>query len=149
MAADTGAHVVEVERRIAAPPDEVFGYLTDPRKYVRWKGLEAQLDPRPGGRYRVQMTEDSAVAGSFVAVEPPTRVVFTWGWEGNDELPPGTSTVEITLTEDGDGTLLKLRHSGLPDAASADLHRTGWVHFGDRLTTVAGGGDPGPDPVVR
>jgi uncharacterized protein YndB with AHSA1/START domain len=149
MTAEPGEHVVEVERRIAAAPDEVFDFLTDPLKYVRWKGIEAELDPRPGGRYRVRMTKDSAVAGTYVAVERPTRVVFTWGWEGNDELPPGTSTVEITLSEDGDGTLVRLRHSGLPDAASSDLHRAGWVHLVDRLVVAGGGGDPGPDLVVR
>jgi uncharacterized protein YndB with AHSA1/START domain len=91
------------------------------------------------------MTEDSAVAGTYLVVEPPTRVVFTWGWEENEELPPGASTVEITLAEDGDGTLVRLRHSGLPDAASSDLHRAGWIHFADRLSVAAAGGDPGPD----
>lgn len=149
MAAEPSEHVIEVERRLSAAPDEVFGFFVDPAKYVRWKGIEAQLDPRPGGRYRVRMTEDSAVAGTYLAVEPPTRVVFTWGWEGNEELPPGASTVEITLVEDGDGTLLRLRHSGLPDAASSDLHRSGWEHFADRLVVAAGGGDPGPDHVLR
>lgn len=148
MAAEPSEHVVEVERRIAAAPSDVFDFLVDPVKYVRWKGIEAQLDPRPGGRYRVQMTADSAVAGTYVAVDPPSRVVFTWGWEDDEAVPPGSTTVEITLAADGDGTLVRLRHSGLPNAAASDLHRSGWEHFGDRLAVAGAGGDPGPDPLV-
>ena len=125
--------VVEVERRIGAPPEEVFAFFTDPVRYIRWQGMSAELDPTPGGLYRVQMTADSAVRGSYVEVDPPVRVVFTWGWEGNPELPPGSSTVEITLRNDGGETVLHLRHSGLPDEQSAAMHNEGWLFFTERL----------------
>lgn len=131
--------VVEVQRRISASREEVFAYLTDPERYTRWQGLEAELDPTPGGIYRVRMTEDSTVRGSYVEVDPPTRVVFTWGWEGNVDLPPGSSTVEITLHADGEETVLHLRHSGLPDEQSRAMHEEGWRSFIDRLAGVAGG----------
>ena len=124
---------VDVERRIAATPGEVFTYLTDPEKYTRWKGEQAELDPRPGGLYRVRMGPDAVALGEYVEVEPPTRVVFTWGWEGSGDVPPGSTTVEITLREDGDGTLLRLRHTGFPSDADADLHREGWEMYVSRL----------------
>jgi uncharacterized protein YndB with AHSA1/START domain len=135
--------IVDVERRIAATPDEVFTYLTDPEKYTRWKGERAELDPRPGGLYRVRMGPDAVALGEYVEVEPPSRVVFTWGWEGSADVPPGSTTVEITLREDGDGTLLRLRHTGFPSGADADLHREGWEMYVDRLATVAAEDDPG------
>jgi uncharacterized protein YndB with AHSA1/START domain len=133
---------VEVERRIPAPPDDVFDYLTDPVKYTRWKGSEAELDPRPGGVYRVRMGPDSVAAGEYLEVEPPRRVVFTWGWEGSADVPPGSTTVEITLSEDGDGTLLRLRHSGFPADRDAELHREGWEDYLGRLEQVAGAPQP-------
>jgi uncharacterized protein YndB with AHSA1/START domain len=54
----------------------------------------------PGGRYSVEVSEDSTVTGQYVEVDPPRRIVFTWGWEGSEEVPPGSSTVEVTREED-------------------------------------------------
>jgi uncharacterized protein YndB with AHSA1/START domain len=133
-----------MERRIAATPAEVFTYLTDAAKYTRWKGTEAELEPRPGGLYRVRMGPDAVALGEYVELDPPTKVVFTWGWEGSDEVPPGSTTVEITLTQDGDGTILHLRHTGFPTDADASLHREGWEMYVGRLEIVAVGGDPDP-----
>src|SRR5438552_3439431 len=95
------------EVRVAAKPETIFALLTDPAKYIRWKGKVAELDARPGGVYRVQFNSRDIARGSYVEVIPYRRVVFTWGWEGGKEgsspVPPGSSTVEITLTPDGDG----------------------------------------------
>jgi uncharacterized protein YndB with AHSA1/START domain len=74
--------------RIAARPETVFAFLTDPDKVTRWKGTAAELDPRPGGIYRVSGMGGSTALGEFVAVEPPTRVVFTWGWVGERRFRP-------------------------------------------------------------
>jgi uncharacterized protein YndB with AHSA1/START domain len=136
---------VTSEVRIDAPPDAVFPFLTDPEKMVRWKGVEATLEPSPGGRYIVNVTGRNRAVGEYVEVDPPRRVVFTWGWEGDEQLPPGSSMVEIELIPDGDGTIVRLTHSGLPEGADAG-QLEGWEHFLPRLATVASGGDPGPDP---
>jgi uncharacterized protein YndB with AHSA1/START domain/DNA-binding transcriptional ArsR family regulator len=143
----TDALVREV--RIDARPDIVFAHLTDPQRMVRWMGVSADLDPKPGGVYDVRINSVYDARGEFVAVEPNSRVVFTWGWVGNDGVPPGSSTVEFTLEPDGDGTLLRLRHSGLPDAASVASHDDGWQHYMARLATASAGGDPGPDPMAK
>ena len=140
--------VVEREVRIAARPETIFGFFTDPVRMLRWKGIEAELDPRPGGTYRVQINAQAIARGQYVAVEPHRRVVFTWGWEGEGQpVPPGSSTVEVTLTPDGDETVLRLTHRGLP-AELRDVHGHGWDHFLSRLATAAAGGDPGPDPMA-
>ena len=81
----------------------------------------------------------------FVEVVPDRLVRFTWGWSGHPSVPPGSTTVEIELEIDGDGTLLTLTHSGLPPDERA-IHRTGWDHYVPRLAEVAEGGDPGVDP---
>ena len=61
------ATVVEREVRIAARPETVFEFFTDPEKMVLWKGRQASLDPRPGGIYRVEMG-DQIVARTMMTV---------------------------------------------------------------------------------
>ena len=149
MSAEPEAHVVEMEFRLDAPPEDVFPFLVDPERYVEWQGVRAELDPRPGGVYRVWMDADTVASGEYVAIDVPERVVFTWGWEGNEQIPPGSTTVELALRADGDRTVLTLRHSGLPDEEAAIMHREGWMSFGERLGVVIGGGDPGPMPMQQ
>ena len=86
--------------RIAAPPEVVFPYFTDPELVVTWIAEKAELDPRPGGVFALDVDGGQA-RGSFVEVDPPRRVVFTWGIPGDDELPPGSSTVEVVLVAEG------------------------------------------------
>jgi uncharacterized protein YndB with AHSA1/START domain len=131
---------------IAAPPDEVFPYFTDPEKMIVWKAVEASLDPRPGGVFRIDVTGHDAARGEYVEIDPPHRVVFTFGWEApGSPVPPGSTTVEITLLPDGDGTRVRLVHSGVPDETRAGSAE-GWDHYLSRLVIAAEGGVPGPDP---
>jgi len=135
-------NTVELQVRLNAPPQEVFPYLTEPERYIRWQGVKAELDPRPGGVYRVWMDANMVASGTYVEIEPARRVVFTWGWEGNERVPPGSTTVELTLEADGDGTVLSLRHTGLPNGEAAAMHEDGWRHFTARLALVARRADP-------
>jgi uncharacterized protein YndB with AHSA1/START domain len=137
---------VIVRRSIKARPVTVFSFFTDRDRWLSWQGLAAEIDPRPGGVFRMNVRGDGWASGWFTVVEPPHRVAFTWGWEGDGSpVPPGSSTVEVTLRPDGDdGTLLTLVHTGLPFLA-LDLHRDGWNHYLARLVVRAAGGDPGPD----
>ena len=130
--------------RIEASPEAVFPYLTDADLVVRWMGEWCALQAEPGGEFAVDVT-GVPVRGRYVEVEPPHRVVFTWGAAGNDTFPPGSSTVEITLRPDGDATVLDLIHRDLPPEEQRD-HAIGWSHFLSRLVVAASGGDPGADP---
>lgn len=143
---DLSIGAVERELRINARPETIFEFLVDPTQMIRWMGVRATLDPRPGGIYHVDITDRHSASGTYLEVVPHTRVVFSWGWEGEEsELPPGASTVEITLHPDGSETILRFRHYGLsPDQQKG--HGEGWDHFLPRLETVAEGRDPGPDP---
>jgi uncharacterized protein YndB with AHSA1/START domain len=133
------------EVRIDASPETVFGFLVDPEKMVRWMGMAVDADATPGGRYDVAVTPTFHAVGEFRSIDAPRSVSFTWGYDGGP-LPPGSSLVTITLTPEGDGTLVKLEHSGLPDEAQVRGHTEGWVHYLERLSIVASGGDPGVDP---
>jgi uncharacterized protein YndB with AHSA1/START domain len=156
MTAITG-DAVELERYIAAPPEVVYAYFTDPDRYRQWQGRDAELDPRPGGRFRITMSGQTrtVVWGEFVEVEPPRRLVMTWGWEPQDWFPdgmriePGSTTVEVTFIPEGEGTRLRLRHGDLPTEAACDFHVWGWNLTLDRLVLAAEGRDPGPDPFAE
>ena len=63
-------------------------------------------------------------------------------------VPPGSTTVEITLELDGDATLVRLVHRDLPED-SRGPHAHGWETYLGRLAIRANGGDPGPDPNAR
>ena len=143
------ATVVEREIRIAARPETVFDFFVDPQKMMRWKGRRAELDARPGGIYRVEISDRDIARGEYVEIDAPSRVVFTWGWEGRETgehaVPPGSSRVEVELSPDGDGTLVRLRHLDLP-AEAREIHGQGWDLYLGRLAKVAAGKDPGPDP---
>jgi len=117
--------------RVEARPDEVFPYLTDARLMVCWMGDWADLAAEPGGAFAVNI-EGTPVRGEYRVVEPPTRVVMTWGVPGSDVIPAGSSTVEITLAPDGDGTVVQLVHRDLPPDEVAK-HGVGWDHYLPRL----------------
>lgn len=140
----TSINTIEREVRIAARPETIFPFLTDATKIVQWLGRRAEVDPHPGGIVRIDYNGFDIMRGSFVEVTPYSRVVFTWGWETlGDGVQPGESTVEFTLTPDGDGTVLHLLHSGLGAAETAS-HGAGWDYF---LAQLAEGATGKPAPV--
>jgi uncharacterized protein YndB with AHSA1/START domain len=139
-------NAVVSEIYIAAPPEVVFPYFVDPEKMQRWFGSRVQLEPQPGGRYAADINAQARARGAFLEVVPPARVVFSFGWEDDPSNPPGSTTVEVTLAHDGDGTHVRLVHRGLLTPETREQHRHGWVHYLARLSLAASGSDPGPDP---
>jgi uncharacterized protein YndB with AHSA1/START domain len=132
---------------LPAPVEEVFRHLTDPAAMVCWMGQHANLEPVPGGAFEVDIN-GVPVRGRYLEVDPPRRVLVSWGVTGNLDLPPGATQVEFTLTRTVDGTRLRVVHRGLPPQ-QASMHATGWQHFLDRLASAARGVDPGPDPWLQ
>ena len=130
---------------VDASPATIFPFLTDPALHLQWMGTEAELDPQAGGGYRVLVRGRHPGVGEFMEVVPDTKVVFTFGWDELDHpIPAGSTEVEITLIPDGDKTMVRLVHRGLPDDAVSD-HTSGWGHYLDRLAVAASGGYAGPD----
>jgi len=140
--------VVRRETHIAAPPATVFAFLTDPEKIMSWMGAEATTEAHPGGLYLVKGfggDRARAARGAFREVVPVHRLAYSFGWEGSEEVPPGSSLVEIDLIDRDGGTLLRMTHSGLPNAAQCARHDEGWAHYLGRLGIAATGRVPGID----
>jgi uncharacterized protein YndB with AHSA1/START domain len=138
--------VVRRETHIASPPATVFAFLTDPEKILSWMGAEATTEPHPGGLYLVKgIGGGNAARGEFREVVPVHRLAYSFGWEGNEAVPPGSSLIEIDLIDQDGGTLLRFTQSGLPDATQCANHDRGWRHYVGRLAIAAAGGNPGVD----
>jgi len=148
MDAATDTTVYERTLAIDASPETVWEFLVDPEKLMRWKGINADLETQPGGIFRCEVIPGHIARGEYVEIDKPNKLVFTWGWDGSEDVPPGSSTIEIELASDGDGTSLRFVHKDLPNAEAIASHAHGWDHYLPRLETAAGGGDPGDDPWV-
>jgi len=140
MTAEVRTEPIVHERQIDASPETVFAFFTDPEKLTRWLAVEATLDPRPGGVcHQIHIGSDGtrySMRGEFVEVSPPSRVVFTWGFDNDTmEARPGASTVEVTLEPRDAGTWLKLVHRDLPESERGD-HDAGWGTMLDRLAAA-------------
>lgn len=125
------------EVTIDASPEVVYRHLTEREGLLRWMAVEATVEAVPGGKLSWTHENGARMIGSFVELEPPTRVVFRYGWEGDRMgVPPASTTVEVTLRSDAGSTRLTLVHRDLPTEVSAD-HRAGWEHFLGRLAELA------------
>lgn len=118
---------VRLEIRINASPKMVFTLLTDPAHMRIWLAEFVDADARPGGVFRISGPVGVSIEGTYLEVLPDRKVVFTWG--GVEGVKPGQSTVEFLLEQDGNGTLVRLRHYRLPQGAT-ESHRRGWMESG-------------------
>jgi uncharacterized protein (TIGR03086 family) len=125
-------------------PDETFALLTEPDRLRRWQAVTARIDVRAGGDYRFTIVPGHSAAGKVKEVEPGRRLVLSWGWEDADDLPPGASTITITLEPTDGGTSVRLVHEGLT-AEQLEGHAAGWNHYLERLVIAARSGDAGAD----
>ena len=134
---------------VPAAARQVFDMFVDPAQLVRWIGISADLQPRPGGRFRFEIAAGQFCEGQYVVVDRPRRLVFTWGWtDPGFGLPPGSSRVEVTLTErdaEPGQTRIRLVHSNLAGDLGL-LHDDGWTRFFARLQGLLADGDPGDYP---
>ena len=128
---------------IDAPPEIVREFFLRSEKMTEWAGVGAELDPVPGGIYRLDMGEAGVITGRFVEVSERRIVQAIDGPDG----APG-SRIEITLAEEVGGCRVTVLHDGLPEP----FHRLagrGWDHHLARLSVVATGGKVPPDPLCR
>jgi uncharacterized protein YndB with AHSA1/START domain len=131
-----------LKRRLKATPGQVFSAWTDPEKIIRWFGpsdavqgsVRAKADVRTGGRYQMNFEtadgERHQVGGVYREVVPNSRLVFSWAWHST---PERESLVTVTMTKDGDGTMLTLHHEQFFDDKARDGHQRGWTGTLEKL----------------
>ncbi|MGY3619545.1 SRPBCC family protein [Bradyrhizobium sp. USDA 10063] len=129
-------------RRFRARPEKIYAAWTQAENLVQWFGpanvkpgsVQAELDVRGGGRYRISFTANDGeyheVGGVYREVVPNERLVFTWAWHST---PERESLVTVSLRPDGAGTLLTFHHEQFFDETALDNHERGWTELFAKL----------------
>jgi uncharacterized protein YndB with AHSA1/START domain len=145
---------VHVTRELRAARDEVFRTWTEPDLFKRWftppgnASVTAELDVRPGGKYRITLQRTqlvpgvSYIVGSYLEVDPPERLVFTFGWEepppveGLGDLETLDSRVTVRFRDLGGSTEISITHERLASTELQTFHRWGWETTLDQLARI-------------
>ncbi len=134
MSVTSDQDTIVSEIQIAAKPERVFQALVDPEQVVQWWGqtgvyrcTQFNADLRVGGKWRsFGVGPDGGhfeVTGEYLDIDPPRLLVHTWvaSWTGQVK-----TTVRWELTPTGQGTLVRIRHSGLAAHPEVSKSYRGW-----------------------
>lgn len=133
---------LHLERVLVVPRDRVFAAFVDADQLQRWWGpagftvSHVEFDPMEGGDFRIAMQPPEGnvfhIRGTFRAVEPPRRLVFTFIYEEPD---PDDQETLVTLTFDSKdpGTRVTLEQGPFKTGPRLELHREGWTDTLERL----------------
>jgi uncharacterized protein YndB with AHSA1/START domain len=132
---------LRIERTFQAPAEAVFDAWTSEEVIRRWwqaehhwETSEAEVDLRVGGVVRVVMRDPVKDAeygggGLYTEIEPPSRLAFTWTWDGDTRR----TLIELEFEETDGVTRVTFTHSGLLDEAVLRSHERGWGNVLDSL----------------
>jgi uncharacterized protein YndB with AHSA1/START domain len=145
----TGDKTLRIERTFQAPVEAVFRAWTAEEVLLRWwrsernwETTEAEVDLRVGGTVRVVMRDPDKDAeygggGRFTEIEPPTRLAFTWIWDGDTRR----TLIELEFEEVDGATRVRFTHSDLWDEEAVRDHERGWNgHFDNLARALEAGG---------
>jgi uncharacterized protein YndB with AHSA1/START domain len=138
---------IEIRRTIRAPRKRVFDAWTRKEEIVRWHAPGpltvslAEIDLRPGGTFRIHMRspegKDYCVSGVYREIDPPGKIVYSWGWDGDH--PVKDSTVTVEFHERGDATEVVLTHTGITHDKERTGHTEGWIAILEKFTATYDG----------
>jgi uncharacterized protein YndB with AHSA1/START domain len=138
---------IQVRRTIRAPRQRVFDAWTKAEELKAWHAPGpltvslAEIDLRPNGAYRIHMRSpdgtEHRVSGVYREVDPPRKIVYTWGWDGDHVVKDSLVTIEFL--ERGDATEVVLTHAGILDDAERTSHQAGWTAIMDKLEATYNG----------
>jgi uncharacterized protein YndB with AHSA1/START domain len=141
---DMTGGIVQLRRRVKATAEEIFELWTKPDLMARWMSpfpgavdCKASCDFRLGGSYSLVMVsqdESREVTGTYVQIDPPRKLVFTWMGPLTNHV---NTLVTVELNPHGGETELLLTHERLPTPEMHVGHTKGWGHILDHLADAA------------
>jgi uncharacterized protein YndB with AHSA1/START domain len=122
-----------MQDRFDTDVDDLWSALTDPRRLARWIG-KVEGDLRLGGEFhRYFYASGAEGTGRVDACEPPRRLLLTMSPGQPDE-----QVIEVTLTAEGDQTILVVEERGMPLNLLAAYGAGIQVHVEDLAAHIAG-----------
>jgi uncharacterized protein YndB with AHSA1/START domain len=100
--------------------------------------------PRAGDAFHLDL-DGTVIAGRYIEVDPPHRLVIEWDRQGTNKPTPTPTCIEITLTPTGNGTTVKVQWPAL-SAAEAAFHQKLWARHLDRIAAAFALAEPGAHP---
>jgi uncharacterized protein YndB with AHSA1/START domain len=100
-----GTCEVRLTRYYGAPPGEVWAALTTPESLERWLARPDEIELRPGGAFRLRLSDRETMDGRIRAADPPRLLELDWARDGEEP-----SVLRFDLRPDGEGTVLVLDH---------------------------------------
>jgi uncharacterized protein YndB with AHSA1/START domain len=110
---------------IRARPATVFAFFSNSDDWASWWGAGSSIDARPGGRVMIRHPNGIEVGGEVVEIQPPDRIVFTYGYVSGAPMRVGASLVTVRLSPHPVGTLVRLTHEFADDQVR-EQHVQGW-----------------------
>lgn len=138
---------LNLSRWVDAPPARVFDAWTREEQMIRWScpdptaRVVVSVDLRVGGRFSIRMEAEGGpytAIGTYLEVDPPHRVVYTWDWVEAEQHMGVDTVVAVDFVPSRGGTEVRIHHSGFPTREQRDGHRTGWEACVPRLASLAG-----------
>jgi uncharacterized protein YndB with AHSA1/START domain len=128
-----------VSRTYPASQERVFKAWTDANQLGQWFApsddytTQATVDLRVGHEYRIAITHKGGnvhnVVGTYHLIDPPSKLVYTWRWEG----APADTLVTIDFTPKGESTEVTITHDQFLDLDTRNKHNDGWSGCLERL----------------
>jgi len=134
--------LLRIERTFDAPLERVFEAWTSEEVLRRWlngmPGWEtpvAEVDLRVGGRIRIVMRDptdgtEAGARGEYTVIDPPSRLVFTWVWDDQPDLP---QLIELDFSEREGMTTVLMTNSAIPTDDRLGSQERGWQFCYDNL----------------
>jgi uncharacterized protein YndB with AHSA1/START domain len=141
------AGVVRIEDRYETTIDDLWQAVTDPGRLTRWYG-QVEGDLAPGGAFRTYVADaEIEGTGRVEACEPPRRLLVTTretdeSYGDGQGVPPFDEAIEVTLTADGDQTILVIEIRGMP-LDKIEFYGAGWQVHAEHLAAHLAGRDHG------
>jgi len=133
-----------ITRTFNAPRELVYELFTEPEHIVHWmgpRGFEARSftqDARVGGKWRgmlhpLEGGRDLWQGGTFLEIEPPSRVSYTFAWDDENGRPSEETIVTLDFEAQGNKTKLTFHQTGFTSGAERDGHYGGWSETFDKF----------------
>lgn len=146
LRSEDGAGVVRIEDRYDADVNDLWSAITEPARLARWLAqVEGAL--HPGGEFRMYVEADDVESiGRVASCEPPRSLLVTTretdeSYRKGQGVPPFDKTIGVTLTADGDETILVVEVRSLPLDPIA-FFAAGWQIHAENLAAYLAGRGP-------